>query len=59
MNIKEKELLSNEYYKWIKEMKEKKNLIIKDNAMAVINFLDQMKVLKKDIPKNKKIFTNK
>jgi hypothetical protein len=46
MLIEQKEQLQKEYYKWIDDMKKKKNLIIKDTPLAVINFLDNLKLFK-------------
>ena len=46
MTFKQKEKLVYEYYEWLENMKEEKNLVVKDNALAVINFLDNIKILK-------------
>jgi hypothetical protein len=46
MLFSEKQKLADEYYLWIKKMKEEKNIVIKDNAIAVITFLDKDRKLK-------------
>jgi hypothetical protein len=46
MLIDQKEQLVNDYHRWIENLRKKKDLIVKDNPMAFINFLDNEKVLK-------------
>jgi hypothetical protein len=46
MKIQEKEQIQKDYYKWLEDMRKKKNLKIKDTPLAVINFLDNEGLLK-------------
>ena len=46
MIFSKRQRLSEEYYKWLNEVKEEKNTVVKDNALAVITFLDSIGKLK-------------
>lgn len=46
MIFSEKEYLAKKYYEWLEKVRKEKEVKVVDNALAVINFLDELNCLK-------------
>ncbi len=49
MLFSKKEKLQTEYYEWLEEIQKNRKIKVKDNPLAVMNFLEFKELLKEDI----------